>query len=102
MMSCIIPHVGEEIWEKYGHHDTIAYEKWPTYEEAYLVEEEKEIAVQVNGKVRATIFVKEEETNQEIEAKALAEANVQKHTAGKQIVKVIVIKGRICNIVVRD
>ncbi len=102
MMSCITPHIGEEIWELYGHKETIAYEPWPVYDEKYLVEDEKEIAVQVNGKVRATILVKEEDTDQEIEAKAMEEANVKRHIEGKQIVKVIVIKGRICNIVVKE
>ncbi len=102
MISCIIPHVGEEIWQMYGHNDTIAYEKWPSYDEKYLKESEKEIAVQVNGKVRATILVKEEDSDSEIEEKALLSENVKRHVEGKQIVKVIVIKGRICNIVVKD
>ena len=102
MISCIIPHVGEEIWQMYGHNDTIAYEKWPSYDETYLKESEKEIAVQVNGKVRATILVKEEDSDSEIEEKALLSENVKRHVEGKQIVKVIVIKGRICNIVVKD
>ena len=102
MMSCITPHMGEEIWQILGHDTTLAYEPWPVYDESYLKEEEKEIAVQVNGKVRATIFVREEEDEKRIEEKALQEENVQRHIAGKEIVKVIVIKGKICNIVVKN
>ncbi len=102
MISCITPHIGEEMWELYGHNQTIAYEKWPEYDEKYLKEEEKEIAVQVNGKVRATMFVHQDNTDQEIEQKAFSLDNVQRHIQGKEIVKVIVIKGKICNIVVKD
>ena len=102
MISCITPHIGEEMWELYGHNQTIAYEKWPEYDEKYLKEEEKEIAVQVNGKVRATMFVRQDNTDQEIEQKAFSLENVQRHIQGKKIVKVIVIKGKICNIVVKD
>ncbi len=101
MISCIIPHVGEEMWQILGHNETIAYQKWPQYDEKYLVEEEKEIAVQVNGKVRATIKVHLEDTERQIEEKALQEENVKRHIEGKQIVKIILIKGRICNIVVK-
>lgn len=102
MISCIIPHVGEEMWQILGHSHTIAYEKWPTYDDAYLVEDEKEIAVQVNGKVRATITVRLDDSDEELEKKALDNANVQRHIASKTIVKVIVIKGKIVNIVVKD
>ncbi len=102
LLNPIAPHITEELWHTVmGHEETIAYSKWPTYDERYLVETEKTIAVQVNGKVRATITVLEEDSNEEIEKKALAAENVKRHIADKEIVKVIVIKGKIVNIVVK-
>ena len=66
-----------------------------------IVEDEKEIAVQVNGKVRATIKIAVDEAEDSIKAKALEEENVKRHMEGKEVVKVIVIKGKIVNIVVK-
>ncbi|MCI5967536.1 MAG: leucine--tRNA ligase, partial [Tenericutes bacterium] len=79
----------------------ICESSWPSYDESKMIDEEKEIAVQVNGKVRATILVHINDTDDIIQEKALNEDNVKKHIDGKEIVKVIVIKGRIVNIVVR-
>ena len=74
---------------------------WPIYDESKIVEDEKEIGVQVNGKVRATIKVNVNDSEEVIKEKAMNEENVKRHTEGKEIVKVIVIKGRIVNIVVK-
>ena len=101
LLNPIAPFITEEIWEQLGHTKTIANESWPTYDESKIVEEEKEIAVQVNGKVRATIKIGINEEEDSIKEKALSEENVKNHTNGKEIVKVIVIKGRIVNIVVK-
>jgi len=102
LFNPICPHVTEEIWhEKLGYTDTIAYEKWPTYDESKLVEDTKDIAVQVNGKVRATITANVDDSDEVILEKAFACDNVKKHTDGKEIVKTIVIKGKIVNIVVK-
>ncbi len=101
LLNPVAPHITEELWEMLGHSDTIAYEVWPSYDESLLVEEEKEIAVQVNGKVRATIHIAVDEDEDAIKEKALAEENVQRHISGKEVVKVIVIKGKIVNIVVK-
>ncbi len=101
LLNPIAPHITEELWHTVLRHtETIAYSQWPTYEEGYLVESEKVIAVQVNGKVRATITVNQNDTDDIIKQKALQETNVKKHTADKEIVKVIVIKGKIVNIVI--
>ena len=98
----ICPHITEEIWhEKLGHKDSIAYEPWPTFDESKLVEEETTIGVQVNGKLRATIKVSVNDTEDEIKEKAMKEENVIRNIEGKEIVKTIVIKGRIVNIVVK-
>ena len=79
----------------------ICESEWPEYDEAKTVENTKEIAVQVNGKVRATIEINIEDDEQSIKEKAMDAENVIKHIEGKEIVKVIVIKGKIVNIVVK-
>ncbi len=102
LLNPICPHITEEIWHTVlGYSDTISYEKWPVYDEKKIVEEEKEIAVQVNGKVRATIKININDSEDVIKDKAMSEENVLKHIDDKDIVKVIVIKGKIVNIVVK-
>ena len=99
MLSCFAPHLGEEIWEHLGHHESITYESWPAYDESFLVEDSVEIAVQVNGKLRGTIKVKKDASEEEIKENALALKTVQAQIEGKEIRKFIVIKGKIVNIV---
>ena len=84
-----------------GHDNTIAYEPWPTYDESKLVQTEFNIAVQVNGKLRGTITVDVNDSEEVIKQKALLNENVKKHVEGKEIVKIIVIKNKIVNIVVK-
>ena len=101
LLNPVAPHIGEELWEMLGHNNTIAFEAWPKYDESKIVEDEKEITVQVNGKVRATIKIAVDESEESIKEKALEEENVKRHTEGKEIIKMIVIKGKIVNIVVK-
>jgi len=101
LLNPIAPHITEELNEMYKLGNPICESSWPTYDEAMLIDEEKEIAVQVNGKVRATITVHIDDNDAIIQEKAMQEANVIKHIEGKEVVKVIVIKGKIVNIVVR-
>ena len=101
LLNPVAPHIGEELWSMLGHDNTIAFEAWPTYDESVIVEDEIDIAVQVNGKVRATIKIGIDESEDSIKEKALEEENVKRHTEGKEVVKVIVIKGKIVNIVVK-
>ena len=101
LFNPIAPHITEELNEKYNLGEAICKSSWPTYDEAKTIDEEKEIAVQVNGKVRATIKINVNENEESIKEKALSTENVQKHTEGKEIVKIIVIKGKIVNIVVK-
>ncbi len=101
MISCIAPHVGEEIWQCLGHTDTIAFESWPTYDEAACVEDTVEIAVQVCGKIRAKIIVSPEATQEEVIAAAKAEERVAADLAGKTIIKEIYVKGKLVNIVAK-
>ncbi len=101
LISPICPHLGEELWNMLGHNNTIAYEKWPTYNEDLIKESFKTLAVQVNGKVRATINVNIEDSEDVIREKALKEENIIRHIDGKEIVKFIIIKDKIINIVVK-
>ncbi|MCQ2802504.1 MAG: leucine--tRNA ligase [Bacilli bacterium] len=99
MLDCIAPHLGEEIWEKLGHKDIIMYEPWPTFDESKIVLDKVNIAVSVNGKLRATLEVKKDSDDEEVKALAMKLENVQKHLEGKEIKKVIVVKNKIVNIV---
>ena len=102
LLNPICPHITEELWNKVlGHKDTISYEKWPEYDESKLVETTFDIAVQVNGKLRGTITINIDDSEDVIKQKALDNENVKRHTEGKEIVKVIVIKNKIVNIVVK-
>jgi len=101
LISPIVPHLGEELWELLGHNNTIAYENWPIFDESKIVEDTKEIAVQVNGKVRATISITIGESEESIKEKALNCDNVKRHIEGLTIVKILVIKDRIVTIVAK-
>lgn len=101
LISPICPHLGEELWSMLGHDDTIAYEEWPKYDEEKTIENTKKIAVQINGKVRATIDVTDKETTDEIKEKALQEENVKKYLEGKEIIKEIIIPNKIVNFVIK-
>ena len=101
MLSCIAPHVCEEMWHLLGHENTIAYESWPTYDESMLVTQTIEMGVQVNGKLRAKIQVAKDADEEAVKTLAFEQENVKAHTDGKNIVKIIVVKNKIVNIVVR-
>jgi leucyl-tRNA synthetase len=101
MLSCIAPHICEEMWQILGHDTTLAYEQWPTYDESKLVQSTVEIGVQVNGKLRAQITVNKDEDDEVVKAKALEQPNIQTHTEGKNIVKIIFVKNKIVNIVAK-
>lgn len=101
MLSCITPHIGEEIWNRLGHADTIAYEKWPTFDETALKEDSIEIGVQVNGKVKGVVTLALNEDKDSALAKARAADGVAGFIAGKTVVKEIYVPGKIVNIVVK-
>ena len=100
LLNPIAPHITEELNEKIGY-KPICESEWPKYDEDKVIEIEKEIAVQVNGKVRGTIKIRVDDDEDSIKEKAISNENVNKHIEGKDIVKVIVIKGKIVNIVVK-
>lgn len=100
MFSCYAPHLGEELWQSaMGHENTLAYEPWPTFDESKLVDDEIEVVVQVNGKVRAKFNIAAGSEDSVLEETALAIDSVIAQIEGKTIRKVIVIKGKLVNIV---
>ncbi len=100
MLSPIAPHVAEELWEKLGHSESITYQAWPTYDESKLVDNEIEIPVQVNGKLRAKVVIAKDASREEMEQLALSNETVKEWTDGKEVRKVIAIPGKMVNIVV--
>jgi leucyl-tRNA synthetase len=101
LLSPIAPHISEELWSILGETDTIAYAEWPTFDESKLVDEEVQIVVQVNGKVRSRIKVSTDASKEEVQSIAMKDEKVQSFVSGKDIVKIIVIKDKIVNIVVK-
>ena len=101
LLSPVAPHISEEIWCRLGHNDTITYEAWPTYDEAKLVEDTVEIPVQINGKVRASVEIPVESTEEEVKNIVHENANIQTQLEGKNVVKEIYVKNKIYNIVVK-
>ena len=101
VLSPIAPHICEEIWEKFGHSETIAFESWPTYDEAKCVDDEVEIAVQINGKVREKLVVSADAEADEAIAAAKSLEKIAEAINGMTIVKELYVKGRLVNIVVK-
>ena len=101
MLSCIAPHIGEEIWSILGHDDTIAYESWPTYDEAQLVEDTVEIVCQVNGKIKCRLDIPKASTKEEMLAIAKGQDDIAAAIEGKTIVKEIAVPAKLVNIVVK-
>lgn len=102
MFACFAPHLGEELWhEVLGHTDTIAYASWPHYDAQALVESEVEAIVQVNGKVRGKMMIPAGIDEESMKEKAMAIDSVKRQLEGKNILKVIVVKGKVVNIVAK-
>ena len=100
MFACFAPHLGEELWETiFDQKDSITYEPWPTYDEAMLVDKTVTIVVQVNGKVRGKFEAAADADQAKIQEQALQLENVQHQLEGKTVRKVIVVKGKVVNIV---
>ncbi|MBC1783574.1 leucine--tRNA ligase [Listeria welshimeri] len=99
LLSPIAPHLAEELWEILGHTETISYVTWPTYDETKLVEDEVEIVLQVNGKVKSKITVAKSLGKEELEKIAQEDDKMKENLAGKTIRKVIVVPGKLVNIV---
>ena len=103
MISCIIPHVGEELWQLMGHDKTIAYESWPTYSEDKCKDSEVTFAVQVNGKMRGTVVMEADLDNDAVVKNVLANENIAAFLAKQpgEIRKTIVVKNKLVNLIVK-
>jgi leucyl-tRNA synthetase len=101
MLSPFAPHTMEELWQMYGHADGLIAAKWPAFDAEAAKAEELEMPLQVNGKLRDVIRVSPSITDEELTALALANANVQAHTAGKTVTNVKIVKGRLVSIVAK-
>jgi leucyl-tRNA synthetase len=100
ILAPFAPHIAEELWEKLGHTDTLAYEPWPEYDKEIIKEKEIELAVQVNGKIKDRIVVSTNADQEQIKQQALGSEKVITAMAGKSPKKIIVIKSRLVNIVI--
>ena len=101
MLSLFAPHLADELWEKLGHSGSTLQAPWPAYREDLTREEELEIPVQINGKLRSHISVETDSADDRIRKAALGDQRISKYLNGRQIVKVIVVSQRLVNIVVR-
>jgi leucyl-tRNA synthetase len=102
LLSPMAPHVAEELWELLGHSETLAYHAWPTYDPALLIDDEIEIPVQINGKLRGKILVPNGSDRATIEKAAAAEPKIAALLEGKTVRKVIVVPGKLVNFVIAD
>lgn len=101
LLSPFAPHIAEELWEIQGFGGMACKAQWPAYDEAKMVEEQREIAVQVNGKLRGTILVPNDAEDEAVVQAALAEEKISRSVEGKEIVRTIVVKNKLVNIVVK-
>ena len=101
LLSPFAPHIAEELWQRLGHENTLAYEPWPEYDEKYLVQDRVEVVIQINGKVRSKMVLPTNEAADRnvLQEKALQLEDVQKRIEGKTVRKVISVPGKLVNIV---
>lgn len=99
MLAPITPHIAEELWAKLGHGESITYAAWPAYDEAKLVDDEVEIVVQVNGKIKAKMMVPADANRETLEQIAMGDVAVKEQIDGKTVRKVIAVPGKLVNIV---
>lgn len=100
MLAPIAPHLGEELWSRVSQTgQSIAYETWPTYDAAKLVTDEVEVVFQINGKIRGKATASKDISKEELEKMAMENGNIKEHLEGKTVRKVIVVPGKLVNIV---
>ena len=100
LLNPFAPHLTEELWERLAFRGMVSDQTWPRFDEQHLIEDELEIPVQVNGKLRDKVVIQKDAPNADIEAAALASRKVQEHIAGKTVKKVVVVPGKLVNVVV--
>jgi len=99
VLSPFAPHLGEELWRRLGHDTTLCFEPWPMFDEALTRHDEVEVAVQINGKLKGRVMVSADADEETIQTAALADEKIVNDLQGKTIRKVIVVKGRLVNVV---
>lgn len=99
LLAPFAPHIAEELWSRLGHEKSLAYEPWPQYDESLATEDQIELPVLINGKVRARIQVSPVAGKADLEAAAMANEKVQANLAGKTVRKIIAVPGKLVNIV---
>jgi leucyl-tRNA synthetase len=100
LLSPFAPHLAEELWEALGHRQSLAYEPWPKFDPELVKADEIEVPIQVNGKIRSRIIVPAGTSEERLRELALADDRIQAFIGDKKIVKVIVPRGQLVNIVV--
>jgi leucyl-tRNA synthetase len=100
ILSPFAPHLGEELWSRLGHPDTLAYEAWPAWDPALVVDETVTVAIQVNGKLRATLELARGTDREAAQAAALADERIQRYVNGSELRKVIHVPDKLVNLVV--
>ena len=101
LVSPVAPHIAEELWKRFGHEETITYQAFPEFDEKYLVDDEVEVPVQINGKVKARVMVPADADQDTVVGVAKADERIAELTAGKNVVKEIYVPGRMVNLVVK-
>lgn len=99
LLSPFAPHIAEELWERLGHEESITYEPWPVFDEAWTVDAEVEIVIQVNGKIVQRAKIAKDMSQEAMQEFSLSQENVQAAIAGKTVRKVIAVPGKLVNIV---
>ncbi|MFD4817555.1 leucine--tRNA ligase [Peribacillus butanolivorans] len=99
LLAPVAPHIAEELWSKLGHSESITYGTWPAFDEAKLVDNEVEIVIQINGKVKAKLMVPTDTTKEKLEEMAMGDDSIKEQIDGKTIRKVIAVPGKLVNIV---
>ncbi|AMM94811.1 leucyl-tRNA synthetase [Peribacillus simplex] len=99
LLAPVAPHIAEELWSKLGHSESITYGTWPAFDEAKLVDNEVEIVIQINGKVKAKLMVPTDTTKEKLEEIAMGDNSIKEQIDGKTIRKVIAVPGKLVNIV---
>ncbi|MDM5360886.1 leucyl-tRNA synthetase [Peribacillus sp. B2I2] len=99
LLAPVAPHIAEELWSKLGHSESITYGTWPAFDEAKLVDNEVEIVIQINGKVKTKLMVPTDTTKEKLEEIAMGDDSIKEQIDGKTIRKVIAVPGKLVNIV---
>ena len=102
LLSPFAPHIAEELWERLGHPQSLAYEPWPQYDAAKVVDHKVEVVLQINGKVRSKVEVPTGTSETDLEALAREDVNIKKYLDGKKVQRTVIVKNKLVNIVVTN